>query len=117
MSKRQCLTKMESLVKRYVKSKTYQNDFYVYDIDTITNSSPEQKSFVWIVRDCGTWLCKEERVAKYTPYTYCYNDKSARYYHIDTDKGEVKKIRDPRVFLSECLIKHPEWDEMEEPTW
>ena len=113
MSKRQCLSKMENLVTRYVRKD--KSNFIDYDVPTINQSSASE--FVFIVHESGTWLCKEERVAKFSPYTYCYSDKTARYYHVDTETGEVKKIRDPKAFLSDCLIRHPEWDEMEEPSW
>ena len=113
MCKRTCLTKMENLVKRYAANK---DNFYSYDCPTINRNADEQ-NYIWIVREQGTWLCREERIGKFAPYTYCYNDKTARYYSVNIMEGEVKKIRDPRVFLSDALIKHPEWDEMEDPTW
>lgn len=53
MRKCDIIKKMENIIKRRVKH--YRSDFYDYDKPAM-ESCGNKYNFLWIVRECGTWL-------------------------------------------------------------
>lgn len=92
MNKKELLSKMENIVKRYVKH--YKSDFYDYDLDTL--KSENEKKYIWIVRECGTFLLdinrlKDSEKENSARIIYNYYLDNNRYYKVDLKKGSIKK--------------------------
>lgn len=80
------LEQMTAIVEKSVKH--YKTDFYDYDMKDIKDGKSDK--YIWIVRDCGTWLSASENISN--TYSYYLDDKSVAYYEIDMKRGTVKKI-------------------------
>ena len=52
MNKENIIKNLEKIVNRHVKS--YKDDFYDYDINTILDS--KRDDYIFIVRECGSYL-------------------------------------------------------------
>ena len=93
MVKKELLNKMENIVKRYVKH--YKSDFYDYDLHELKKEN--EKKYVWIVRESGTFLLdigklkNPEKENDGTRIIYNYYLDDNRYYKVDLKKGSIKK--------------------------
>ena len=71
---------MAKIVKDYVKH--FQSDFTYHD--TLTISRSPGISFIWIVRETGTWLLSDKTGKEILDYCIKHN-KEARYYHANNN--------------------------------
>lgn len=84
--KNRTLELMAEIVEKKVKH--YKSDFYEHDTKSIMEN--EAGKFIWIVRECGTWIFKDEEISN--TYSYYLEDKNVDFYSVDTTTATVKKI-------------------------
>jgi hypothetical protein len=79
---------MDMLVKSY--NKHYSSDFYYHDTLNLADSA---KSFLWILRECGTWHLSNSGEGNKQILTYCLkNNQDARYFYYNADTQNMIEI-------------------------
>jgi len=83
------------LLKPIVDSKVkyYQSDFYRHD-NLLLQSNPEK--FIWIVRECGTWLIQEKSKIAFGIMDYCIKNSDDDDYYFYSN-GKLQKVHSKNI--------------------
>lgn len=90
---------MDNRVERIIKAKVkhYYTDWKNYDRPKYMKLKGEHKKLILAVRDCGTWLfVDDENLKENDVYNYVVQYEGYRhdFYKIDTERYEVKKVKE-----------------------
>ena len=113
MEKYEEFFELQRIVDKYVKQ--YKDDFYKYDLNELSSKN-RNKTYLWIVRDCGTNLINKEDVATSDIVRYYIANRYSlgqdiRFYEIETETMHPKSIRDINSYYERCIAEH-EYNQM-----